>query len=80
MSIEHEPAQGRQDGSVVKWATLLSDLDESLERKKLRSRIQRLIDKWQPILGLESADVEDWDLRKMKLYCLPFWFPRRHPI
>ena len=49
----------------MKWKTLLADLDESSERKKLRSRIQRLLDKWQPILGVTLGD---WDLRKMKLY------------
>lgn len=48
----------------MKWATLLADLAESKERKKLQSRIQRLIDKWQPILGVSI----DWDLRKMKMY------------
>jgi predicted metal-dependent hydrolase len=49
----------------MKWTTLLSDLDEAKERKKLRSRIQRLINKWQPIL---DVTISDWDLRKMKLY------------
>jgi predicted metal-dependent hydrolase len=49
----------------MKWKTLLADLDESTTRKKLRARIQRLLDKWQPILGVT---VDDWDLRKMKLY------------
>lgn len=48
----------------MKWATLVADLDESLARKKLHSRIQRLIDKWQPILGVSVH----WDLKKMKLY------------
>lgn len=49
----------------MKWATLLSDLDESRERKKLRSRIQKLLDKWQPILGVM---IDSWDVRKGKLY------------
>ena len=49
----------------MRWKTLLADLGEATERKKLRARIQRLLDKWQPILGVT---VDDWDLRKMKLY------------
>ena len=49
----------------MKWPTLIADLDESKERSRLRRRIQRLLDKWQPILGVT---LEDWDLRKMKLY------------
>jgi len=49
----------------MKWKTLIADLDEAQERKRLRSRIQRLLDKWQPILGVQ---IDDWDLRKMKLY------------
>ena len=49
----------------MKWAALLGDLDESKERERLRGRIQRLLDKWQPILGVT---LRDWDLRKMKTY------------
>lgn len=49
----------------MKWKTLLADLDESTKSKKLRGRIQRLLDKWQPILGVQIAD---WDMRKMKTY------------
>lgn len=49
---------------AMKWSTLLADLDESLERKKLRARIRKLIDKWQPILGVQIS----WDVRKGKLY------------
>jgi len=49
----------------MRWATLLQDLDESKERKRLRGRIQRLLDKWQPILGVT---LSGWDLRKMKKY------------
>jgi predicted metal-dependent hydrolase len=49
----------------MKWKTLIADLNEATERKRLRARIQRLLDKWQPILGVQ---IDDWDLRKMKLY------------
>ena len=56
----------------MKWKTLVSDLDASLARKKLRARIQRLLDKWQPILGVR---LDDWDLREMKLY----WGSSRSP-
>lgn len=49
----------------MKWKTLVADLDEAKERKRLRSRIQRLLDKWQPKLGVQ---IDDWDLRKMKMY------------
>ena len=49
----------------MKWKTLVADLDEAKERKQLRTRIQRLLDKWQPILGVK---IGDWDLRAMKLY------------
>jgi predicted metal-dependent hydrolase len=49
----------------MKWAALLQDLGESKDRKLLHDRIQRLLDKWQPILGVT---LRDWDLRKMKLY------------
>ena len=31
----------------------------------LKRKIQRLLDKWQPILGVT---LSDWDLKKMKLY------------
>jgi predicted metal-dependent hydrolase len=49
----------------MRWATLLRDLDQSEERRRLRKRIQRLLDKWQPILGVQ---IGDWDLREMKMY------------
>jgi len=49
----------------MKWSTLLSDLNESLERKKLRERIKRLIDKWEPILGVQ---INSWDVRPGKRY------------
>jgi predicted metal-dependent hydrolase len=49
----------------MRWKTLLRDLDESKERTRLRARIQRLLDKWQPILGVTLGD---WDIRKMKRY------------
>ena len=42
-----------------------ADLDESLERKKLHERIQRLLNKWQPILGVQ---INRWDVRKGKRY------------
>lgn len=47
----------------MKWSTLVADLDESKARKRLHARIQRLIDKWQPILGVQ---IHSWDMRKMK--------------
>lgn len=49
----------------MRWSTLVTDLGEAKERKQLRARIQRLLQKWQPILGVQ---LEDWDLRKMKMY------------
>lgn len=49
----------------MRWAALLRDLDESKTNTRLRKQIQRLLDKWQPILGVT---IRDWDLRKMKLY------------
>jgi predicted metal-dependent hydrolase len=49
----------------MKWAALLLDLGEAEERKKLRARIQRLLNKWQPILGVQ---ISSWDVRKGKLY------------
>ena len=49
----------------MRWKTLAADLAEAKERKQLRARIQRLIDKWQPILGVQ---IDAWDMRKMKLY------------
>ena len=55
---------GDTQGSM-KFTTLLQDLEESKERKRLKGRIQRLLDKWQPILGVQ---LRDWDLRKMKKY------------
>lgn len=49
----------------MKESTFRADLNESRERRKLQSRIQRLINKWQPILGVS---ISGWDLRTMKLY------------
>ena len=49
----------------MKLATLLKDLSDSKDEKRLRNRIQRLLDKWQPILGVT---ISHWDLRKMKNY------------
>jgi predicted metal-dependent hydrolase len=49
----------------MRWAALTRDLDESEERRGLRRYIQRLLDKWQPILGVT---LSNWDLRKMKMY------------
>ena len=49
----------------MRWKTLLSDLDASKEQSKLKRQIQRLLDKWQPILGVT---IRDWDMRKMKTY------------
>ena len=49
----------------MRWKTLVADLDESRERNRLKRRIQRLLDKWQPILGVT---LSDWDMRKMKMY------------
>lgn len=44
---------------------MLADLGEADERRQLRRRIQHLLNKWQPILGVT---IDDWDLRKMKMY------------
>jgi predicted metal-dependent hydrolase len=41
------------------------DVAEMEDRRKLRRHVQRLLDKWQPILGVT---IREWDLRKMKLY------------
>jgi predicted metal-dependent hydrolase len=49
----------------MRWKNLLTDLGEAEERRGLRRRIQRLLDKWQPVLGVH---LDDWDLRKMKRY------------
>jgi predicted metal-dependent hydrolase len=49
----------------MKFATLLQDLGESKDKKLLHGRIQRLLNKWQPILGVT---ISSWDLRKMKNY------------
>ena len=49
----------------MKWTTLLADLGEARERKQLHGRIQRLLNKWQPRLGVT---ISNWDMRKMKNY------------
>src|SRR5882762_10291914 len=49
----------------MKWRQLLADIDEAEEHRRLRVRIQRLLDKWQPILDVR---IDGWDLRKMKNY------------
>lgn len=49
----------------MKHATFHRDLQESQEKRKLHDRIQRLIDKWEPILGVH---VQRWDMRPMKTY------------
>lgn len=49
----------------MKWSTFQADLNASLARKKLHARIQRLLDKWQPILGVQ---INSWDLRPGKRY------------
>lgn len=41
------------------------EIGEHRERERLRARIQRLIDKWQPILGVH---VREWNIRTMKTY------------
>lgn len=38
---------------------------DQLERADLRTKIQRLIDRWEPRLGVR---VRSWDLRKMQRY------------
>lgn len=52
----------------MRWKKLVADLGDAQDRRRLRARIQRLIDKWQPILGVDREDVQGWDLRKMKMY------------
>ena len=49
----------------MRWSTLKADLDESLERKRLHERIQRLLNKWQPLLGVQ---INSWDVRPGKRY------------
>lgn len=49
----------------MRWKNLVADLGEAEERRRLRRCIQCLLDKWQPVLGVH---LEDWDLRKMKMY------------
>jgi hypothetical protein len=49
----------------MKHSTFTRDLAESKDREQLRGRIQRLIDKWLPILGVH---LNSWDLREMKTY------------
>ena len=49
----------------MRWSTLKADLDESLERKRLHERIQRLLTKWQPLLGVQ---INSWDVRPGKRY------------
>lgn len=49
----------------MKWSTFLADFGEAEERRKLRKLIERLLNKWQPILGVQ---LNSWDLRKGKLY------------
>jgi hypothetical protein len=49
----------------MRWKTLLADLDESKDRTRLKRRIQRLLNKWQPILGVT---IREWELRDMKNY------------
>lgn len=49
----------------MKWSKLLTDLHEDKEHKRLHQRIQRLLDKWQPILGVQ---LRTWRLQKMKNY------------
>ena len=49
----------------MKWKTLCDDLAASKDMKRFRGCIQRLMDKWQPILGVQ---LDGWSLRKMKKY------------
>lgn len=49
----------------MRWKNFLADFGDAEERRKLHGQIQRLLNKWQPILGVT---IDDWDLRKMKLY------------
>lgn len=41
------------------------DIAEHQDRERLRARIQRLLDKWQPKLGVQ---LHDWNIKKMKSY------------
>lgn len=49
----------------MKHATFQRDLAESREKQQLHDRLQRLIDKWEPRLGVH---VQHWDMRPMKNY------------
>ena len=41
------------------------DVSEHRDREQLRTRIQRLIAKWEPILGVH---VREWNIKPMKTY------------
>ena len=41
------------------------EIAEAEQRSRLRARIQRLLDKWVPKLGV---NVADWNIRTMKTY------------
>jgi len=49
----------------MKHSIFHRDLEESKEKERLRGQLQRLIDKWEPILGVH---VLNWELRPMKTY------------
>lgn len=49
----------------MKWSTLFANPHEAKERASLQRRLQQLLDKWQPILGVQ---INSWDVRKMKNY------------
>jgi len=46
-------------------ARLDSDIAEHRKREELRKRVQKLLDKWQPILGV---NIREAHVRKMKSY------------
>ena len=49
----------------MKWKTLCDDLAASKDTKRFRGCIKRMLDKWQPILGVS---IDGWSVRKMKKY------------
>ena len=62
----------RKDAAAEKTVKKAPAKIQTREGEPLRKRLQRLIDKWQPGLGVH---VDKWDLRKMKKY----WGSSRRP-
>jgi len=52
-------------GPLRSSAQITSDIAECDARRRLAARIQRLLNKWEPILGVH---VNEWRIQEMKLY------------